>query len=97
MLVTHGEDADTEIASIMFSEDMEITDEMIEAAARQMAESALEMACRAYSQMSGKSADGEDDENQEEEHEYPVDGPVNAKENGLTAPFNVQSEQVFQQ
>ena len=63
---------------------------MIEAAARQIAASALDLACRAYSQMTGKSADGEDD-NEEQ------DSQVNDKENDLFVTFNVQSEQVFQQ
>ena len=54
------DNADKEIIEIAFGDSFsfeggELTDEIIEAAARQMAASALENACRAFIQISGRS------------------------------------------
>ena len=88
-MIQNGEDT-------IIGEDTVITDEMIEAAARQMAESALEMACRAYSQMSGKSADylsddDDDDDDEDDDDEDDDDEDDNDDDEGDNDEYQVDS------
>ena len=83
-MIQNGEDT-------IIGEDTVITDEMIEAAARQMAESALEMACRAYSQMSGKSADYLSDDDDDDDDDDEDDDDEDDDDEGDNDEYQVDS------